>query len=277
MTVARELRLDGAAPPVYGLPLLERAVEQHNPVGIYALFSGGHDSLVSTHLTAQHPRFSGVLHINTGIGIEETRQFVRETCLQQGWSLHEYHAAQGAYERYCLAKGMPGGPVHHSFVYHRLKSEPLQHFLRDHRRRGQVLMLSTGIRTAESRRRMRLHPEPMRKDRLGIWVNPIADFSALDVNRYMEMHGLARNPVSDKLHRSGECLCGALADPSELREIAFWYPQTAQRIRDLERECFNRGLPCDWGSKQSPVVAPEQGRLPLCDTCETRWEMQDRG
>ena len=92
-----------------GLPLIDRIVEEHAPVAVFALFSGGHDSLVNTHLTAQHPRFAGVVHLNTGIGIEETREFVRETCQEWGWPLIERWPPRVTYEQMCLERGMPGG------------------------------------------------------------------------------------------------------------------------------------------------------------------------
>lgn len=57
------------------LAVLDEAIETHDPSHVFALFSGGHDSLTATALTAKHPRFTAAVHINTGIGIEETRDF----------------------------------------------------------------------------------------------------------------------------------------------------------------------------------------------------------
>jgi 3'-phosphoadenosine 5'-phosphosulfate sulfotransferase (PAPS reductase)/FAD synthetase len=50
----------------------------HQPVRRFALFSGGKDSICSTHFTMNNGA-DEVVHINTGIGIKETREFVRET------------------------------------------------------------------------------------------------------------------------------------------------------------------------------------------------------
>lgn len=65
--------------------VLNQAVEEHNPQAIYALFSGGHDSLCATAITAKHPAFTAAAFINTGTGIPRTVEFVRETCQKQGW------------------------------------------------------------------------------------------------------------------------------------------------------------------------------------------------
>ncbi len=98
--------------PTYptGLALIDAAVAAHKPVAVWAAFSGGHDSLVNTHLTSQHPAFTGVVHINTGIGIEETREFVRRVCGEFGWRLIEVYPPRITYEQMCLERGMPGGP-----------------------------------------------------------------------------------------------------------------------------------------------------------------------
>ena len=158
-------------------------------------------------------------------------------------------------------------------MYHRLKGESLDALVAETKtRRMDRIVLSTGIRTQESARRMRLHAVPTRRDGAKVWVNPITNLSAYDVGDYIELNGLRRNPVVDKLHRSGECLCGALARPEELDEIALWYPDVAARIRDLERQCFERNLPYQWGSKEVKVPDPNQLYLPLCQSCPTRWE-----
>lgn len=256
-----------------GLDLLDDVVAEHKPLAVLALFSGGHDSLVNTHLTAQHPAFTAALHINTGIGIDETRVFVRETCERFGWPLIEASAPDGMYESMALSRGMPGGPKHHGIMYHRLKAQSLRRAMSVLRakRRG-LFVLSTGIRQGESTRRMLLHAGPSRRDAAGLWLNPILYMTASDVNDYIAQHGLQRNPVVDKLHRSGECLCGALADPNELKEIEFWYPEVGQRIRNLERACFEKGLPWQWGSKRAPVADARQSFMPMCQSCELRWE-----
>jgi 3'-phosphoadenosine 5'-phosphosulfate sulfotransferase (PAPS reductase)/FAD synthetase len=254
--------------------VIDNAIAEHHPGSVYALFSGGHDSVTSTHLAAQHPSFSGVVHVNTGIGIEETRDYVRSMCARFGWPLIEKHAPAGLYERRCAEYGMPGGPIQHGIMYQLLKDDQLRALVREHSRfRGDRVGLVTGVRVHESERRMRVHPVPVRRERGQLWINPILNWTARDVNGYMADNDIPRNPVVDKLHRSGECLCGALARPEELDEVAFWYPVVAARIRQLEAQCFERRLPYRWGSTPSEPFPPEeQLMLPLCRSCPTRWE-----
>ena len=251
---------------------IEQALAEYQPACLLALFSGGHDSVTSTHIATQQPAFRAVVHINTGIGIEETREYVRQVCRDQGWPLIEECAPAGWYDQNCLAKGMPGGPMQHGIMYQRLKDDQVRAVVRRFKRRtGDTVGLVTGVRKSESERRMRVHPEPVIRERAQLWINPILDWTAGDVNDYMAAVGLPRNPVVDKLHRSGECLCGALADPLELDWIAYWYPDVASRIRSLEHECFKRQLPYRWGTKPSQPFEPDQLMLPLCQDCPTRW------
>jgi 3'-phosphoadenosine 5'-phosphosulfate sulfotransferase (PAPS reductase)/FAD synthetase len=252
---------------------IEQALVAYQPACLLALFSGGHDSVTSTHLAARHPAFRAAVHINTGIGIEQTREYVREVCRDQGWPLIEEYAPAGWYDANCLAVGMPGGPAQHGIMYQRLKDDQLRAVVRRFkRRRGDTVGLVTGIRKAESKRRMRVHAASVIRERAQLWVNPILDWSAHDVGDYMAAVGLPRNPVVDHLHRSGECLCGALADPEELDWIGYWYPDIAARIRRLEHECFLRQLPHRWGTRPSPPFEPAQPMLPLCSDCPTRWD-----
>jgi 3'-phosphoadenosine 5'-phosphosulfate sulfotransferase (PAPS reductase)/FAD synthetase len=254
------------------LGVIDQAVAEHSPGSVFALFSGGHDSVTSTHIAASHPSFTAVVHVNTGIGIEQTREYVRDTCASHGWPLLELKAPAGLYEQRCRERGMPGGPVQHSIMYQLLKDDQIRQLVREYSRfRGDRVGLVTGVRQAESERRMRIHPVAIERERAQLWINPILDWTKADVHDYMEQAGLPRNPVVDKLHRSGECLCGALADPQELDWIAYWYPETAAYIRSLEHEAFKRGLPYRWGAKQSQSFDPNQPMLPLCQDCPTRW------
>jgi 3'-phosphoadenosine 5'-phosphosulfate sulfotransferase (PAPS reductase)/FAD synthetase len=250
---------------------IEAALEGENPVEMFGLFSGGHDSLCSTHLAAQHPRFTGVIHINTGIGIEETREFVREVCAERSWKLFELHS-DVVYEDLVLNRGgFPGGPKAHNSMYWFLKEKPLRAFVQSRKQeRRDRIGLVTGIRRQESERRMAADmAKPVYRTGAYLWLNPILNWSVQDKARYMARHGLPRNEVSDLLHRSGECLCGALARREELKDIVAWYPEVGQRILDLEQRCKEAGLSDRFWASRRPV-SPDQGELfaqPMCVGC----------
>ena len=257
--------------------LLDESAERHQASGVWGLISGGNDSLANTLVTSQARMFRGCLHIDTGIGIDETREFVRETCRAQGWPLKVYRAADCGqdYDALAIRYGFPG-PGQHFRMYIRLKERALNRFIREHKtHRHDRLVLSTGARSQESARRMG-HVEPERREGVKVWVNPLHDWSKLECREYIESRGVPQNPVVALLHMSGECLCGAFAHPGELDEIALWYPQTAERIRDLETRVKEAGKPCIWGvrpvrPKQSGDVRDSAGRKrvsELCQQCE---------
>lgn len=120
------------------LETLDAAIREHHPVRVFALFSGGHDSLTSTHIASRHPAFSGAVHLNTGIGIEDTRRFVRETCARNNWPLLEYHPQGDSYEKLVLEKGLPDGPRSHSRYLWHLKMRSIRRVLREQRTRGRI-------------------------------------------------------------------------------------------------------------------------------------------
>src|SRR6266566_4006693 len=73
-----------------GQRLLRSAIHRFRPRHVVALFSGGHDSLVATHIASSTKQFRFALHINTGIGIPATRDFVLNTCARLLIPLREY-------------------------------------------------------------------------------------------------------------------------------------------------------------------------------------------
>ena len=233
--------------------LLDLAIAKYKPVAVLGLFSGGHDSLTAVHVASRHSAFTAAVHLNTGIGLEETRQFVRETSSEQGWDLREYRAKEDCgqdYKKIVEQYGFPG-PASHSTMYIRLKERPLRLCMRlakaGHKRRDTVILVS-GVRFQESERRMG-YEEAITKEDSKIWVNIINDWSKVDCNRYLSAHEIRRSPVVDKIHKSGECLCGAYAKLGELDELELWFPEKAAEIKAMKsKNC----KPWGWGSDSRP-------------------------
>jgi len=259
------------------LGLIERAVAEHKPRAVFGMFSGGHDSLCSTHIAAQHPAFTAAVHINTGIGVEQTREYVRQTCQAQGWPLIELRTDPQIYVDQVLAHGFPAGRQRHQVMYRLLKERQVQRLLREHKvgRYDRVLLVA-GARRQESVVRMS-STQPVQRIKSVVWANPILEWSHADKHDYMARHNLPRNPVVDNLHMSGECLCGCFAnmpESGELHAIRFFYPDAAAYISALEQRVFECGKWANWGQFR-PDGFEERGEiqpwLPLCQDCPTRW------
>lgn len=226
------------------LARLDAAVKLFQPIEIFGGYSGGHDSFSACFVASLHPRFSGAVHINTGIGIEATRDHVRNTCEESGWRLFEYKAVENTnsdgkpdpqiYENLVMEFGFPG-PFHHRKMYNRLKERQLERLEREcgacsKKKNPRYVMIVTGCRSEESVRRM-ANTKEVDKEGRRIWVAPIHDWTKLDTTELISHIRAKRNPVVDLIHKSGECLCGAFAQPGELEELGMW---------DITRPAYDR-------------------------------------
>lgn len=263
------------------------------PSRVVALFSGGHDSLCAAHVVASV--LGGpveCVHVDTGIGVPATREFVRETCRRFGWPLTvltpppfaparqkrksgiDYDNLP-AYEAVVLHYGFPGA-YGHTLVYNRLKERCLRQLERDIEAspRRPVLYV-TGVRKQESRRRMG-HIVALQREGRRTWCAPLTNWSRDERDAYHAAEVLPRNPVVARLCMSGECLCGAYGSPGELAEIAFHYPEVAAYIRSLEARARAAGAPhCVWGEKTKAGRRRRDGkgpRLGLCWSCVAKAE-----
>lgn len=243
--------------------------------GVAVLFSGGNDSTVLAHLFRQ--RATHAIHANTGIGVEETREFVRQTCASWGLPLIEKHPPAGStYRELVLERGFPG-PAQHFKMYQRLKERALRQARRELvTDRSQRVVFLAGRRRDESARRAMV-PSSEREGSV-VWVSPLVHWTKPDMVTYRLMQGdVPRNEVADLLHMSGECLCGAFAEKGELEEIGAWYPQVRADIEQLEQDAVAAGIQeprCHWGwgayrADFADLRARSQSG-PLCTSCDAR-------
>lgn len=252
--------------------ILDDAIRAHadgrRVVATAILYSGGNDSTTLAHMFRE--RATHAIHANTTIGIEETREFVRNTCEEWGLPLIE-RTAPTSYRDLVLERGFPG-PAMHFKMYQRLKERALRQAQRElvtDPLKERVVFVA-GRRRAESKRRETV---PIH-ERIGsaIWASPLAFWTSLDMNTYRLMHGdVPRNPVSGLLHMSGECLCGAFAHPGELDEIGQWFPGVRDEIKALEAAVRAAGHPepfCTWGHGRGGKPS-ESG--PMCSSCDSRF------
>lgn len=243
-------------------------------VATCVLYSGGNDSTLLAHLFRGVADFA--IHANTTIGVEETRQFVRDTCKEWGLPLMEEHPPV-SYRELVLEQGYPG-PGHHYKMYQRLKERCLRQArkkLVTRPRKERVIFLA-GRRRSESARRAMV-PE-MEREGSTVWVSPLVNWRAEDMAMYRSMNpDIPRNPVAEKLGMSGECLCGAFAQPGELDRIREHFPDVAAEIDSLEAEVQAKGtIPerrCQWGwgayKDHKTSTKPKTG--PMCSSCDARW------
>lgn len=248
--------------------VMERAISEYKPVRIYACFSSGDDSLVTTHFAFQHGAHEAFM-VNTTIAIHEAQMHFAKTCFKHGWPFRVKVPPDKDYERMVMDDGFPG-PGAHIYPYSWLKERAIRELVAETKREsGDRVMLVTGVRRSESSRRMG-YVDPIVRTGATVWVAPMYAWSKRQMMDYVEQNGLERSPVTQLIHISGECLCGAFAHPGERKELALWFPDAEARISELEQRAQAAGQPyCRWGSARR--IDPDQAGLPfmpMCSGCE---------
>lgn len=258
--------------------LVERAKSEHEPIRTFCLFSGGGDSMVTAHRCRDH--YDELVFVDTGTAIPGVVEFVREAADWLGKPVRIMEHDFDAYRLLVLGGEEKGdswnplgfpGPAQHGRAYNRLKERQLERLLREakagHPRNARILAL-TGVRRAESARRATR--EPINRKGSMVFCNPLIDWTDAMMRRYRAEHDLPVSDVTALLHRSGECNCGAFAEPGEREMLQSLFPEWwAERIAPLEAEAERAGLPfCKWGEGRRSEAMVEGGEL--CSTCDAR-------
>jgi 3'-phosphoadenosine 5'-phosphosulfate sulfotransferase (PAPS reductase)/FAD synthetase len=340
--------------------LLHVGTTEHEYTQAFVLFSGGNDSALAAMFTMrffQKNSYLGpakILHLDTGTGVAEAQQYVRELAAEQGYPL-EVYKTDASYDKLVCQYGFPG-PAAHRAMFGMLKKRPLRAAIADHtysekkrvavwleilhlycdlvglRAKDQLLrdyelrekevlglymnvishfpgtfaqqlflleclkqeetffqqessqkvLLVTGVRERESRRRMGIM-KPLSEEGRMTWLAPFFDWDAEDVRNWMESAGIRTSPVYPFLHRSGECNCGSFAVKGELGELLLWYPECGNHIVELQEQVWKAGFHWGWedrppqdyllhrkGQQYLPEFERGEEDVPnyLCSSCE---------
>ena len=214
--------------------IVDESLKIHGKEKFWVLCSGGKDSIsLVDWISKKFPRqFEGVLHINTTMGIEAGRVWLKQYCKEKGWALKIQKPPFDVLE-YIIKEKQMGFPNMwlHGFVMRLAKLDPMKAFLAKH---DDGVGLMSGVRAMESIRRMGNYDSPIDRNEGVFFIKPFFYQTTDQVMEYLVHNGLKKSPISEILGYSGECLDGCFAVPDQLATIGLLDYNLYKKIRDLE-------------------------------------------
>lgn len=265
------------------IDIIDRAYEHWRPSWIFALYSGGYDSVSSTHFAWKWAEARGLTHkvkvisADTGVSADGWRDYVARVARSQTW-LHEIRTNPDPnfYYKNVREYGMPyTKQMHWQIMYRNLKERTFDALRAEHKEnRRDRCMLVTGMRRDESHQRAST-PEWL-EDGAGLWVSPLVNWTGKQVRELRIALNIEINPFYEKKLGSGDCECnwGGFLTMEELEQAS---PQLAARIRPEHNHCL-RMHGYGYGERPTDTLLAEragQMTLPgveplvnLCASCE---------
>ena len=198
----------------------------------YALTSGGKDSVSLTHWLASQEKLEACVFVDTGVGLKQTKAFVKDLCQSQGWKLHIIKPnPPHIYATHVLGSGCPGPTVHH-VIMGKIKFQPMRNFALSIDRYNHCLI--SGVRKFESKERFGNYPHPIQTDG-SLWFGcPFFYKQDKEIYEYIHHNGLKISPVHDILGVSGDCMCGSYPTHGQKLRIRELDPELADYLQWLE-------------------------------------------
>jgi len=201
------------------------AASDHPGLALTVSFSGGKDSLVALELACRTGRKLSMLFSNTGLEFPETVAHVRATARERNLRLIEGGAGEAFWEN--LPRfGLPAKDFR--WCCKVCKLAPMTSLLAGHFRTGVLTVEGRRRRESFNRQRLRMLEEsPFVIGQLNI--EPIRDWTALEVWLYIRLRHLPYNPLYDAdIERVGCWMCPATLE-SEFETLKKTHPSLALR------------------------------------------------
>lgn len=199
----------------------------------YALFSGGYDSLVSTHKEMETGDAEAVIYLDTSSALPENTEFVKEVCAEFGWPLHVLPPTLTLKE-FALRYGFPKSGAH-SWAFRYFKAHALGRFTTTLDDRPEFV---TGVYRHESDRRFQNVDSRIQERDRWDYRSDLWNWRPHQLEDYRQDHGLPESDAVEALGRSGDCFCLAYGTRDEelvaLRSNGF--DDHADRLLELEKE-----------------------------------------
>jgi len=236
----------------------------------WALLSGGKDSTLTALKMSDENRLEGVIYIDTGIGLNETKEYVEDLSYRFDWPLRIFNGYT-SYDAYVLKHGFPT-PAGHSQIMHILKLDSVRRFISRYKKEeGKTPLLFSGVRSSESDRRSKW-ARRFQFYQGAYWDCPIFHYGDEQV---WELHYKSKIPINSAygtIGKSGDCLCGAFGNLTEKKIIEKFYPYLSDHINYLEENTKSEKYNI-WGNTDKPICslrAKNNPELLLCSECSIK-------
>ena len=207
-------------------------VEEYAIRSLVCCFSGGKDSLVSTHYVLSELKDVDidkyVVFVDTTCMVPIAEPYVKDVCKQFGWNLKILEPEKSFWDE--VRDGMPMPTMRRRWCCGKLKLNPIKDFVRDlNPQRAEV----TGLRRDESINRRNL-PEVFYLKPGRVWkYAPLVDWTEKDVLRYMGSFELPM-PPHYALGIKETCLCGAYSNKKQMMIVKAQFPEFFKKFVELE-------------------------------------------
>lgn len=193
--------------------ILSAAIKKWKPVALVSLFSGGYDSMITTHLLHSlntHGLPIQVWSIDTKLSADGWPEYVQSVADRYGWKFQIYDNQTGYEEfvRWVERGGCPRTKSVHVQVYRMLKERAIAaiHMVNKSHRNDKVLFVA-GTRRAESVDRRNVDEYHRLPKSNMCFAAPIVHWSNEQCDLYRVENDLPDNPFYDTVSGSGDCQC----------------------------------------------------------------------
>lgn len=226
-------------------------VKEYSIKSVACCFSGGKDSLVTTHLMMKELENrqdieKWVVFADTGVMLPIAIDFVKEVCSGFGWNLK---IVEGHFFEKAIKSGMPS--LRRRWCCYDCKVAPMQEFIKTLKpQRAEV----TGLRRDESIRRSKLNQVYYKRKVLSWAYAPIIGWTEKQVINYLSKNGLPF-PPHYRLGLRETCMCGVYSNRKQMEILKAKFPDLWQKFLNLEKQFRTKGACFYFNNK--PVRASE--------------------
>jgi phosphoadenosine phosphosulfate reductase len=222
--------------------MLKQFIEEHKIKSIVCCFSGGKDSLCSTHYTLSTLKDYSikkyVCFVDTTVMIPDIIEYVNKIFKEHFEPLEaECHILKPKTSFWDMAKDWGVPQKNRRWCCFYLKLQPLYEFSE---KIPHPLAHVLGLRKTESRRRkdFTFSYHDVNRD---IWkINPIIEWSDKQVLNYIKENHLPISPHYSKGVQE-TCICGAFTTKKTLKALRAYYPDFLEKFAQLEDSFKKKG------------------------------------